>query len=508
MEGHKRGKKTRNDKVVPIKQADRHNDKVVPEVCKTHPGKTCDLFCTECKVVMCSMCFTKKHKQHAFKHLEEELDSSRQYIRDQLKTLKAKLNNSNSKISKRQRASIKLKHSVKIIREDVQARGTKLKTEVDSVVKSVLKELSLLADEEEKLLTKDCQSEEKNIKDIKQLIKDVEQQSKRTSRQTLLDLMGRLRTAVQRYDDEGKIASPQFPSYVAGKIDTEQLKTMIGQIQVGHERSDVIPFKKEEVDNLSVQKLCTFQAKEQSYIMSICPIDGNYSWISQMGFHDLFRTNKLGKTRESIKLGFKPESLALTNTAELLMTCQDGSPLIYKLSHNRQVTIFADISPLKAWNITVSENDEVFVSTDTTTILALNTSGHKIKQLSCGQERSRVVCLTAGNVAVSTGQGLKCEELNIVDQSGQITHKWSGDLENGEKIKETDQYSIASDKSGRIFVPDVLTNQVYVLQGNEMKAKCLLDKTCEIAHPWTVSVDRCGHAWIGCSDGTIHVVQL
>ncbi|XP_033747168.1 tripartite motif-containing protein 45-like [Pecten maximus] len=104
-EGHKRGKKTRNDDVVPIKQANKTGQVVLPEVCKLHPGKTCDLFCTECNVAICSMCFTQKHKQHAFKHFEEEVDLQKKYMRDQLETFKSKLDQFSEKISNRHKAS-------------------------------------------------------------------------------------------------------------------------------------------------------------------------------------------------------------------------------------------------------------------------------------------------------------------------------------------------------------------------------------------------------------------
>lgn len=70
---HQRGKKTRNDRIVPIKEASKGDAKTT-EVCKIHPGKSCDLYCSTCNVVMCSMCFTQKHNTHAFKHVEEVSD--------------------------------------------------------------------------------------------------------------------------------------------------------------------------------------------------------------------------------------------------------------------------------------------------------------------------------------------------------------------------------------------------------------------------------------------------
>ncbi|XP_033729921.1 uncharacterized protein LOC117319193 [Pecten maximus] len=399
------------------------------------------------------MCFTTKHNQHAFKHFEDEINTQKHYVREQLKTLKSKLGQFNEKLSNRRKEITTFKESVDIISKDVKERGTKIKVGIDYIVDNVLAELSSLVAEEDRLFQHDCEHDDKSVKQIKQLIGEVEQQSENPSSGTLFELTGRLRTTLPLYDVTGTSVPTRPLSFETGQINTDQLKKMIGYVQTGSKNYSTPKYEKKEINNQHVRKLTTFQTSPNKSIFSICPIDNTYTWISRFGCRDLLRVNKKGNVTETVKLDFAPWSLALTNSG-LLMTLQDHSPFIHKLSENRQVTIFADISPFKAWFISVSDTDEVIVSTGTTTILVLNMSGDKVRQISCGPAGKRIVCLTRGNVAITTG-GTDFQKLNIVNKSGQIIHTWSGELDNGQTLPGTRQNSIARDEYDRVFVPDL-----------------------------------------------------
>ena len=67
---------------------------------------------------------------------------------------------------------------------------------------------------------------------------------------------------------------------------------------------------------------------------------------------------------------------------------------------------------------------------------------------------------------------------------------------------------VGRDIYDRVFVPDVRNNQVYVVSGGEEKVYCLSDKKHGIKAPTVVGVDWYGRIWIGCGDGTVHVIEL
>ncbi|XP_021367324.1 uncharacterized protein LOC110459415 [Mizuhopecten yessoensis] len=509
FEGHQRARKTRNDDVVPIKEANKLGEAVLPEGCKTHRGKTCDLYCSDCDIVMCAMCFTKKHKQHTFKNIEEEIVSQQQYMQDQLKILKSKSVHFNDNLSKRHEMNKSVKESVDVIRQTVQTQRQKLKAEIDSIADAVLVELSSLVEEEEKSYQQDCKSHEQTIKEIKQLIRGVEQNAEKMSSTSLVELTGRLRTTIPLYAVTTKIMLPRPPHFMPGKLNADQMKSMIGYIHVDQLKTEDLRYEKKKVDSKKVSQISTFRVPRQVQINSICPSDDIHAWMSVFSSNELIKVNKEGKVIESVNLDFNPWCLAVTNTEELLITRCDVSPLIHKLSKDRLVTRFADISPLVARGISVSDSDEVFVTTHTTTIQVLNMSGERIRQISCGSDGLSIVCLTTGCIAVTTGADIYyCKEMIVINKSDQIIHKWRGELDNGQKLGKSIQCDIARDRYDRVFVPDYNTNQVYVLSGNEQQAKCLLDKKHGVTEPMAVRVDRCGHVWIGCYNGTVHVMEL
>ncbi|XP_021366702.1 uncharacterized protein LOC110459009 [Mizuhopecten yessoensis] len=506
-DGHQRGKKTRNDDVVPIREANKQDQVVLPEVCKIHRGKTCDLYCSDCDIVMCTMCFTEKHKQHTFKNIKEEIDSQKHYMQDQLKILKSKLDHFDDNLSKRHEVSKSFIENVAVIRHQVLTQRQKLKAQVDSIADTFLIELSSLVEEEEILLKQECQPNENYIKEIKQLIRDVEQNTDTMSSTSLFELTGRLRTTIPLYYVATKSVLPYPPHFVSGTFNADQLKSMIGYLQVDKLKTEDIRYKKKEVDRKKVSQISTFRERKQTQINSICPIDDNHAWMSVRGSTEVIKVNKNGKVTESVSLDFSPWFLKVTDTKELLTTC--GSSVIHKISKDIQVTRFTDISPLKACGISVSDSDEVLVTTHTTTIQVLNMSGERIRQISCGGDGLSIVCLTTGKIAVTNGANIYyCKEMIVINKSDQVIHKWIGELDNGQKLEETVQCNIASDRYDRVFVPDMNTGQVYVLSMNERKVKCLLDKKHGVKLPTAVCIDRCGHVWIGCENGTVHVMAL
>ncbi|XP_021367333.1 uncharacterized protein LOC110459423 [Mizuhopecten yessoensis] len=500
-EGHQRGKKTRNDDIIPIKKGNKRREAVLPEVCKTHRGKTCDLYCSDCGIAMCAMCFTETHKQHTFKNIEEEIVSQREYIQDQLQILKSNFDQLDGYQAKRHDVSKSFKESVDVVRQTVQTQRLILKTEIDSIADSVLDELSSLIDDEEQSFKQDCQSNEKDITEIKQLIRDAGQNTEKMSGASLFELTGRLKTAIPLYDASTKTLIPRPPHFVSGKPNADQLKSMIGYIK------EDIRYERKEVDSKQVSQISTFRLRQQSQITSICPINDTHTWMSVHGCTELIKVNKKGKVTESVNLDFAPWCLTLTNAEELLITC--GSPLIHKLTKDRQVTGFADISPLKAWGISVSGSDEVFVTTYTPEILVLNMSGERIRTILCEDDGMNIACLTTGNIVVTTGYNLfTSTEIIVIDKSDQITRRWNGEVDHGQKLGNTSQSDIARDGYDRVFVPDDITGQVYVISDKQGKAKCLLDEKHGAKGSCTVCVDRCGHVWIGCLNGTVHVMEL
>ncbi|XP_021357129.1 uncharacterized protein LOC110452778 [Mizuhopecten yessoensis] len=486
-EFHTRGKKTKNDDVVSIGEANRQGDKPVPEVCKLHPGKLCDLFCSNCNALICLTCLSTNHKQHNWKLLEDELSVKKEHFKEHMTTIADRIANFKNETSERHRVNKTFKDNIDTTRKEVNSQRTKLKAAVDDIAEAVLAELSSLEKEEALFYKKDIQRSEKNAKELTRLLEKAELTA--ASIISIFETKVSLRKTLPQYDVNMKHVSPKQSSFVTGSIDRVLLKKMFGELHKGH-----------------VQRLSYFTTTQQNQIFSICPVDDSHAWLSIYKYQGLELVNRGGVIKETVQLDFSPFRITtMIKTTDILMTGIPFGTHVYKLSlSNKQVTTFADIRPHKAYDISINDRDEVFVSTGTPDIVILNQSGTIVRKMTCGMDGRFITCLSSGDIAVSDYDNVSI----ITDSSDTTKYKWTGELNNGQKVGRCNLYNMSCDKYDRLLIPDFNNNQVYVLQGDGTQATCLLDQRLGVIQPTAVGVETCGNVWIGCDDGTVHVMGL
>ncbi|XP_021357110.1 uncharacterized protein LOC110452762 [Mizuhopecten yessoensis] len=496
-ETHTRGRKTKNDDVVSIGKANRQGDKPVPEVCKLHPGKLCDMFCSDCNLLLCSMCLSKNHKQHNWKPFEDELSVKMELFKEHMTTLADKIANFNNATSERHRVNKTFKDTIDTTRKEVNSQRTKLKAEVDYIAEAVLAELSSLEKEESLLYKKDIQRSEKNVEELTRLLEKTEVTD--TSSVSIFETEMSLRKTLPLYDVNMKHVSPKHPSFITGSINRVLLTKMLGELHHGNQ------YEKTDIDSIHVQRLSKFTVTQQNTILGICPVDGSNAWLSIHKYKGMVLVNSEGVVKETVQLDFCPDMITMHGTTDILMTSYHDSTVVYKLSlHNKQVTTFADIRPHAAYDISINKMDEVFVTTTTPDMVILNQSGTIVRKMTCGMDGRFITCLSSGDIAVSD-----CDNVSIItDSSGTTKYKWTGELNNGQKVGSRGFRKMSRDKYDRLFVPDYTNNQVYVLPRDSTQATCLLEQKYGVSRPKAVGVDKCGNVWIGCRDGTVHVMGL
>ncbi|XP_021357121.1 uncharacterized protein LOC110452769 [Mizuhopecten yessoensis] len=387
------------------------------------------------------------------------------------------------------------KGNIDTMRKDVNTQRAMIKSEIDSIADAVLAELSSLEKEEAVLHQKDCQESEKNVRELTSLLEKAEM----TDTTSTFEMERSLRTTLPLYDVNVKDVLPKLPSFVTGSIDPVLLSKMLGELHHGNQ------YEKTDIDSKHVQRLSKFTVIQQNKILGICPVDDSHAWLSIILYQGLVLVNKEGVVIKTVKLSFCPYRITMVGTTDILMTSYPCSIYVYKLSlHNKQVTTFADIKPHTAFDISINERDEVFVSTDTPDIVVLNQSGTIVRKVTCGMEGRYITCLSSGDIAVSNVSNVSI----ITDRSGTINYKWSGELYNGQTVGSRNLCRISCDKYDRLFVPDYTNNQVHVLPRDSTQATCLLDQKHGVVNPTAVAVDTCGDVWIGCLDGTVHVMRL
>ncbi|OWF48689.1 E3 ubiquitin-protein ligase TRIM33-like [Mizuhopecten yessoensis] len=351
---HERGKKTKNDEVVLIGKANRQGDKPVPEVCKLHPGKLCDMFCSDCNELICSICLSKNHKQHNWKLFEDELSVKKEHFKEQMTMIADKIANFKNKTSVRHCVNKTFKDNIDTTRKEVNSQRTKLKAEIDSIANTVLAELSSLEKEESMLHKKDIQRLDKNVEELTRLHEKATVTD--TSGVSIFETEMSLRKTLLLYEVRMKHVSPKQPSFVTGSIDRVLLTKMLGELH--HENQ----YEKTDIDNKHVQRLSTFTVTQRNQILDICPVDDSHAWLSIDQYQGLILVNRDGVVTETVKLDFYPYRITMVGTTDILMTSNPRSTFVYKLSlHNKQVTTFADIRSHNLCDISINKREEVLL---------------------------------------------------------------------------------------------------------------------------------------------------
>ncbi|XP_021357127.1 uncharacterized protein LOC110452776 [Mizuhopecten yessoensis] len=274
---------------------------------------------------------------------------------------------------------------------------------------------------------------------------------------------------------------------------------MLGELHHGDQ------YEKTDIDSKHVQRLSKFTVSQQNQILDISQVDDSHAWLSIHEYQGLVLINREGVVKEAVKLDFCPHRITMVETTDILMTSNPVNTFVYKLSlPNKQVTTFADIRPHRAYDISINEKDEVLVSTNTPDIVVLNHAGTIVRKVPCGMDGRCITCLSSGDIAVSDLNNVSI----VPDSSGTTKYKWTGELNNGQKVGSRDICTMPRDKYDRLFVPNVTNSQMYVLPRDSTQASCLLDQKRGVTKPTSVGVDTCGKVWIGCVDGTVHVIRL
>ncbi|XP_060084656.1 uncharacterized protein LOC132563914 [Ylistrum balloti] len=498
---HTRGKKTKNDDVVSIGKANRQDAKPVLEVCKLHPGKPCDMYCCDCNMLVCLMCLSQTHKRHNWKHLEDELTIKKQQIKEHISTISAKITHFVNVTITLQSAKKGILENINGMRKEVNSQRTKLKDEVNHIADTALAELSALEKEQFAQCDEVCQQLEKKIEELTRLLEKA--QVTYRSSVSMFDLERSLMSYLPLDDVNVGNVLQKNPIFVTGSIDRHLLMKMFGELLLPNQ------YKKIDINSNHVQRLSKFTITQQKIIFGICPVDRSHAWLSIHEHKGLVLVHRNGVVTEEVKLNFRPYRIAMIGTTDVLMTSNTHSTFVYKLSlHNKQVTTFADISPHQAWDISINKTGMVFVSTATPDIVVLNQSGAIVRKFSCGKDKSQdVTCLSSGRLGVVVGDW-ESREIIVIDESYTVKHGWTGELDNGQKANDMLVCKMSCDKYDRMFIPDYRNNQVYVLSSDKKHAKCLMDQKHRVVEPTVVSVDKFGNVWIGCWDGTVHVMRL
>lgn len=172
--------------------------------------------------------------------------------------------------------------------------------------------------------------------------------------------------------------------------------------------------EKIDINSKSVQQISKFTVFHKWRINCICPLDHSHAWLSLEGNNGLVLVSKEGLVTDTkVTSKLYPYHLALVGTTDILMTSNPITTFASKLSiHDKQVTTFADISPLYVCDLSIHQTGEVYVRTGTPEIVVLNRSGTIVRKVTFTENVMNIACMSAG-IALSTGDNMSSKLFSI-----------------------------------------------------------------------------------------------
>ena len=166
-------------KVITIESGLQYKDllKMSVSFCTQHKDRVLELYCFDCKVTICLMCFVEEHKEHKYSQIEEVGKDFRKKLRedvDKVSGLKLEVSKQRENLEKRKE---KVSENMRTIKGSIVKIGEDIKCLVDSHTKSLMKELQAIEDKQlkeiasaEKMLEEETASVESFTTNCKELI--------------------------------------------------------------------------------------------------------------------------------------------------------------------------------------------------------------------------------------------------------------------------------------------------------------------------------------------------
>ena len=111
--------------------------------CHQHREQKSEIYCKECRIVVCTVCFLAEHKQHDASHVNEFLENEKRRIANNVETISSRLSGVREKLDLLKRRMQHLTEPVEQMERMIIEKGEELKRVVDEHVRVLIEELNI-----------------------------------------------------------------------------------------------------------------------------------------------------------------------------------------------------------------------------------------------------------------------------------------------------------------------------------------------------------------------------
>jgi len=542
---HSKSRKTRKDEIISLSEAILQNKlKSSVTLCNDHESEELTLFCERCYQYICIECMAEKHTGHKITTLKKIKAKEKELISFKTEIEKTKCTLNEALCTEQTFHTTNTKHFEQIGKE-ISDHASKIFQEVTTLRDENLKELCILQQKEDHRHSNSCTNIQFQTQTLTSAIQLM---------QTGIDSGNPITMDKAKEDAAHAVQNVNIPilphdvstKFQPGNINRPAVLPLFGNVLTEdkgamHKQPHSNKISKYQRDDKKQQgfdiiqhkiytnrvsiKFTLFASHTKESIKVIVPVKDNAAWVAAEGDNHLTLVNKDGKTiTESVKLFeymCKYDILdAKKYDNDLLVTCYQNTKIIKLSADGKSITEFSDLSPCFPLGIYVTPERDVLVGLKSkfnlldqhAKVARLDRNGGVIQTTQYDDVGAilyrwpySVVLLKTGEMIVSD-RGMRKKVL-CLNNKGQRLFDWRGETQRSKTTDKFDPYCITHDEYNNLFITDRGNHRVWALNKDGTDAKCLLDSTQGIELPYGIAVDCEGKLWIGCKNGTIHVIE-
>nr|XP_022308900.1 uncharacterized protein LOC111114736 [Crassostrea virginica] len=490
------------------------------EKCKLHPTKNVDIFCKECKTLLCLKCFImKEHKGHEIDDLEDiyaekyalwqgEFSKIQKYFLPTSEDLKTDIKEDVKEI----------KNIMESIRTSMKAEAESLKNLVDEVTSEKIKHTHTM----EKSLLKMLKSQETTYDNYITYLEEMSdkfQEYLSTTNQKLLS------SDILKIQSVPETSKPVPPVFTADQFNRDDVAKLLGRLNVPNtepEKRKIQPMEAVSTPMKYTEKQ-SIQSKEKSDMNQTLSLSSSVTKVREYSVPGVYNANHVSADK-SVRLWVSDDegNFVLTDLqGNLLQEIQTSG---YREEGYHTVTqggglIYTDIDEKVIYRITPDGKITEFIKTGDWTPLSIHSSrinGDILVGMITDEEAKVTRYSKTGKEIQSIqrdnqGQGLYdlphyiTENVNgdictsdynkravvVVNKSGQHRFFYTG------QGSEFRPWGICTDVLGHILVCEGLSNVVHLLDQDGEFLSVILSQQQGIESPCGVCVDDENNLYVG-----------
>nr|XP_022308903.1 uncharacterized protein LOC111114738 [Crassostrea virginica] len=512
---HRKSPNNKNHVIVLYRQR-KHRLSI--EKCKLHPTKNVDIFCKECKTLLCLKCFImKEHKGHEIDDLEDiyaekyalwqgEFSKIQKYFLPISEGLKTDIEEDVSEI----------KNIMESIRTSMKAEAESLKNLVDEVTSEKIEHTHTM----EKSLLKMLKSQETTYDNYNTYLEEMSdkfQEYLSTTNQKLLS------SEILKIQSVPETSKPVPPVFTAGQFNRDDVAKLLGGVNVPNtepKKRKIQPMEavstpmkftekqmeqsKEKSDMKQTLSLFSSVTKVREY--SVPGVNNAFHvsvdksgrlWVSHWG--NLVQTDLQGKLLQEIHtIGGSDGYHTATQDGGLIYTDKDKKK-IYRITPDRKITEFiqtGDWEPVSVHSSRINGDILVGMKKDKEAkVTRYNKAGKEIQNIPRDNQGQELYS-EPHHITENINGDICTSDFNkgavvVVNKSGQHRFSYEG------QGSGFCPYGICTDVLGHILVCETDSKTVHLLDQDGGFLSIILSEQQGIKRPRGVCVDDENNLYVG-----------